>query len=98
MNPVGLALRGAIRAYQLVVSPILPSSCRFIPSCSSYAMDAIQAHGPLGGSWLAARRVCRCHPWAEGGFDPVPHALPVAHSSTECGGKAAPSPMPDRMS
>ncbi|CAA7612228.1 membrane protein insertion efficiency factor YidD [Magnetospirillum sp. SS-4] len=72
MNPVGLAMRGAIRAYQLLVSPILPASCRFIPSCSAYAMEAIQIHGPLGGSMLAARRICRCHPWNEGGFDPVP--------------------------
>jgi putative membrane protein insertion efficiency factor len=72
MNPVGLALRGVIRAYQLLVSPILPSACRFMPSCSAYAMEAVTRHGPLGGSWLAAKRVCRCHPWHEGGYDPVP--------------------------
>ncbi|OAN55189.1 membrane protein insertion efficiency factor YidD [Paramagnetospirillum marisnigri] len=90
MNPVGLALRGLIRSYQLLVSPILPASCRFVPSCSAYAMDAIQTHGPLGGSWLAARRICRCHPWHDGGYDPVPEKM--------CGDKARPYPLPDRMS
>ena len=92
MNPIGMAMRGTIRIYQLVVSPVLPSSCRFMPSCSSYAMEAIQRHGPLAGSWLATRRICRCHPWNDGGYDPVPEP------STECGAKAAPSRMPDRMS
>ncbi|RAU23886.1 membrane protein insertion efficiency factor YidD [Paramagnetospirillum kuznetsovii] len=83
MNPVGLALRGLIRAYQLLVSPVLPASCRFTPSCSSYAMDAIHTHGPLGGSILAAKRLCRCHPWNDGGYDPVPE-------KTTCGDKARP--------
>ena len=92
MNPIGQAMRGTIRLYQLVVSPILPASCRFMPSCSSYAMDAIQRHGPLAGSWLATKRICRCHPWNDGGYDPVPEPSP------DCGGKAAPSRMPDRMS
>ena len=92
MNPIGLAMRGTIRLYQLAISPILPASCRFMPSCSSYAMEAIHRHGPLAGSWLAARRICRCHPWNDGGYDPVPDPSP------DCGGKAAPSRMPDRMS
>ena len=94
MNPIGLAMRGTIRLYQLAVSPILPASCRFMPSCSSYAMEAIHRHGPLAGSWLAARRLCRCHPWNDGGYDPVPEP----ESRTECGGKASPSRLPDRMS
>lgn len=101
MNPVGLAMRGLIRAYQLLVSPVLPASCRFAPSCSSYAMEAIRVHGPLGGSWLAARRICRCHPWNDGGYDPVPlpsRHTPSHHTSTECGCKAAAPRMPDRMS
>lgn len=72
MNPIGLVLRGLIRAYQYFISPLLPPSCRFMPTCSAYALEAIAVHGPLAGSWLAARRLCRCHPWSEGGFDPVP--------------------------
>lgn len=61
-----------IRGYQLLISPMLGPSCRYLPSCSSYAMDAIRIHGPLKGSWLAARRVSRCHPLHRGGYDPVP--------------------------
>jgi putative membrane protein insertion efficiency factor len=73
----GLMLRALIRAYQLVVSPLFGPSCRFAPSCSSYAMEAIARHGPLHGSRLALQRVARCHPWNAGGYDPVPdHAPP----------------------
>jgi putative membrane protein insertion efficiency factor len=61
-----------IRGYQLLVSPLLPPSCRFSPSCSQYALEAIGRHGALKGSWLAARRLARCHPFHPGGFDPVP--------------------------
>ena len=61
-----------IRGYQLVVSPLLPPSCRFTPSCSQYALEAVNRHGALKGSWLAARRLARCHPFHPGGFDPVP--------------------------
>lgn len=71
-NPVSMLLRGLIRFYQLAVSPVLPASCRFYPSCSAYALEAVEKHGPIAGSWLAARRVCRCHPWNDGGVDPVP--------------------------
>ena len=74
MTPLGLALRGLIRAYQLLISPLLPPSCRFMPSCSAYALEAIEVHGPLHGGWLALRRVGRCHPWGGSGFDPVPPA------------------------
>ena len=63
-----------VRAYKLVLSPMLGQNCRFYPSCSSYAIDALQTHGALRGSWLAARRLGRCHPWNEGGVDPVPPA------------------------
>jgi putative membrane protein insertion efficiency factor len=69
---IGLLLRAAIRAYQLVLAPVLPSACRYLPSCSHYADEAIALHGPLRGSVLAARRLCRCHPWGGGGYDPVP--------------------------
>jgi putative membrane protein insertion efficiency factor len=65
-------LKIAIRGYQLIVSPMLPPSCRFTPSCSQYALEAVGRHGALRGSWLAARRLARCHPFHPGGFDPVP--------------------------
>jgi uncharacterized protein len=67
-----------IRAYQLVLSPLLGPRCRFYPSCSSYAVQALTRHGPLRGSWLAARRLLRCHPWNPGGLDPVPPTRPGA--------------------
>ena len=66
------ALRGAVRVYQWTVRPLLPPSCRFHPSCSEYAEQAIERHGALRGTWLATRRVCRCGPWHAGGYDPVP--------------------------
>lgn len=72
MSPLGMVLRGLIRGYQLLISPVLPPSCRFTPTCSAYAMEAVAKHGALRGSWLAAHRVCRCHPWNDGGYDPVP--------------------------
>lgn len=65
-------LRASIRAYQLLIAPILPPSCRYYPSCSHYAAEAIVRHGPWRGSWLAARRLLRCHPWGGSGYDPVP--------------------------
>ena len=61
-----------IRAYQLIASPLLGNRCRFHPSCSDYAIEALRRHGLLKGSWLAVRRVGSCHPWHDGGFDPVP--------------------------
>jgi putative membrane protein insertion efficiency factor len=67
-----------IRLYQWTVSPLLGARCRFYPSCSQYALEAISRFGVARGTWLAARRLSRCHPWHEGGFDPVPSAH--AHS------------------
>lgn len=61
-----------IRLYQLTLSALIGRQCRFYPSCSSYAMEAIERHGVAAGSWLAVRRVGRCHPFHPGGFDPVP--------------------------
>lgn len=61
-----------IRFYQLCISPMLGPSCRFTPTCSQYAVEALRKHGPLKGSWLAVRRICRCHPWGGSGYDPVP--------------------------
>lgn len=69
---VARALIAVIRAYQRFVSPGLPAACRFHPSCSAYAATAIERHGPLRGTWLAARRLARCHPFHPGGIDPVP--------------------------
>jgi uncharacterized protein len=77
---VGLMLRAAIRIYQLLLAPVLPPACRYLPSCSHYAEEAIALHGPLKGSWLAARRLCRCHPWGGSGYDPVPPAPPASTS------------------
>ena len=61
-----------VRAYRYCVSPMLPPACRFHPSCSAYAEEALGTHGMFRGGWLAAKRVCRCNPWNEGGLDPVP--------------------------
>lgn len=61
-----------IRAYQFALSPFLGSACRFAPSCSEYAIEAVRRHGPLQGSWMGARRIARCHPFHPGGLDPVP--------------------------
>lgn len=65
-------LLGIIRVYQLTLSKILPPSCRFDPSCSRYGYEAIQKHGAIKGSWLATKRISRCHPFHPGGYDPVP--------------------------
>ena len=65
-------LVAVIRAYQRFLSPALPPSCRFHPSCSQYALEAVTRHGALRGVWLAVRRLARCHPFHPGGFDPVP--------------------------
>ncbi len=61
-----------INIYRWFLSPLLGSNCRYYPSCSQYTHDAIRAHGAVRGSWLAAKRIGRCHPWAEGGHDPIP--------------------------
>lgn len=61
-----------VRGYQLCIRPLLGANCRFYPSCSDYAREAIERHGALQGSWLSVRRVARCHPYHPGGFDPVP--------------------------
>lgn len=71
---VGKLLSLAIRAYQLLLAPVLPAGCRYFPSCSEYAREAIAAHGPLAGGRLALARVLRCHPWGGSGVDPVPAA------------------------
>jgi uncharacterized protein len=67
-----IILLGLIRGYRLVLSPLWPPTCRFVPTCSQYALDAITSHGVLKGSGLSVARICRCHPWHPGGYDPVP--------------------------
>jgi len=72
MTPAAHLLLVLIRGYQLLLSPLFAGSCRFLPSCSEYAAESIRRHGALRGSWLAARRLSRCHPWGHAGVDPVP--------------------------
>ncbi|HET6911093.1 MAG TPA: membrane protein insertion efficiency factor YidD [Mycobacteriales bacterium] len=64
-----------VRVYRALVSPLLPPRCRFAPSCSAYALEALSRHGAIRGGWLALRRIGRCHPWHPGGPDPVPHEI-----------------------
>ena len=78
-----------LRGYRAVISPLYGQVCRYYPSCSAYALDAVQRHGAARGSWLAVRRVGRCHPWAAGGYDPVPDLAP--HSVPQC------EPQPERQ-
>ena len=72
MNPVKWLVLGLIRFYQKFISPILPPSCRFEPTCSHYTYEAIQVHGVVKGGWMGIRRISRCHPFSPGGYDPVP--------------------------
>ncbi len=65
-------LIGLIRGYQYFVSPWLGAHCRYAPTCSQYALEAVSIHGPRKGAWLAVKRIARCHPWHAGGHDPVP--------------------------
>ena len=79
----GRVLALGVIAYRRWISPGLPARCRFYPSCSAYTLEALAVHGALRGSWLAIRRIGRCHPFHPGGFDPVP---PAAHRRNEATG------------
>lgn len=72
MNPLSRALILLVRSYQVAISPLLGSNCRYQPTCSSYMIEALRVWGPLRGTWLGLRRVGRCHPWGAHGYDPVP--------------------------
>ena len=80
MSPLAYLFKGLVRVYQYVLSPVLGSNCRYQPTCSHYAVEAIEVHGAFKGGWLAARRIARCHPieWLGGssGYDPVPPKNP----------------------
>lgn len=71
-GPVAWVLLLFVRAYRKVISPVLPPTCRFEPSCSAYGLEALQVHGALRGTWLIVARIARCHPFNPGGYDPVP--------------------------
>jgi putative membrane protein insertion efficiency factor len=72
MTPLAFVLSLPVRAYRVSLSPLVGHSCRFQPTCSAYALEALEKHGGVRGGWRAARRICRCHPWGSSGFDPVP--------------------------
>ncbi|UDL95671.1 membrane protein insertion efficiency factor YidD [Lichenihabitans sp. PAMC28606] len=82
MNAASRLLRGtahgAIRAYQLTLSGLSGRQCRYLPTCSDFTDEAIQRHGLWAGGWMGLSRICRCHPWGDAGFDPVPATLPPA--------------------
>ncbi|QXT39611.1 membrane protein insertion efficiency factor YidD [Gymnodinialimonas ceratoperidinii] len=72
MNPLAFIVSLPIRFYRLVISPMIATNCRFTPTCSTYAMEALRKHGAIKGTWLASRRILRCHPWGGSGIDNVP--------------------------
>jgi hypothetical protein len=71
-KPLRAAAKAPIVFYRKFISPLKPPTCRFYPTCSQYALDAIDAYGPIRGGWMAVKRICRCHPFHPGGYDPVP--------------------------
>lgn len=83
MSLLARAMIGAVRIYQRWVSPALPPTCRFYPTCSAYAVEALQVHGVLRGTWLTLWRLLRCAPWHPGGIDPVPPARDAHSRSAE---------------
>lgn len=79
MTPLAYIISLPVRAYRLIGSPWVGRNCRYQPTCSAYAMEALQRHGGIKGTWLAMRRIARCHPWGGHGYDPVPGSDPNEH-------------------
>lgn len=98
MTWIARALMVGVRGYRLLLSPWLGSHCRFTPSCSAYALDALERHGAAAGSYLTARRLIRCHPGCAGGHDPVPTLFSFRSPAASCAGKAAASHSSDDRS
>jgi len=90
-------MQGLLRGYKRWISPMLPHACRFVPTCSEYALEAVERHGALRGSWLALTRLLRCHPLARAGYDPVPigapRSLPCCDPEGPAAFAAAPKPL-----
>jgi len=81
---VTFLLKAPIKVYQYLISPYLPANCRYHPTCSAYALEALNVHGPIKGGWLTLKRLGRCHPWGGQGYDPVPSNINTCH---HCSGK-----------
>ena len=81
-SPLAWVLIGALRVYRTFISPLYGQVCRYHPSCSAYALEAVTVHGSVRGSWYAVRRLARCHPWAAGGYDTVPSRAGSAGQSS----------------
>ena len=88
MTPAARLGVGAVRAYQWTIRPLIGPHCRFWPSCSDYAIEALRCHGAARGSWLAAGRILRCNPWCDGGYDPVPPTDRAAATAQPTGAQA----------
>ena len=87
MSPLARVLYGLVVVYQYTLSAFIGRHCRFLPTCSNYALDALSKHGAIRGSLLAGRRILRCHPWGGSGFDPVPEpGKDRRHDRRSCGG------------
>ena len=96
-DPMRWLLIGLLRGYRVAISPLYGQVCRYHPSCSAYALDAVTTHGSLRGSWLTVRRLSRCHPWAAGGYDPVPPPKsPVREPAVPPRDHAGPCPSPQQ--
>ena len=91
-RPVRRALLGLIRFYSRAISPALPPRCRFAPTCSAYAAEAIERHGAARGAWLAVRRLAKCAPWHPGGWDPVPPPRPGTDDDHRASSTTVPAP------
>jgi putative membrane protein insertion efficiency factor len=84
-SPLTMVLVGLLKAYRFAISPLYGQVCRYHPTCSAFALEAITVHGGIKGSWLALRRIGRCHPWAAGGYDPVPARTVSRRTETNVG-------------